>query len=404
MLRESPYAMIEPSDALEIILRNVRPLPREEVTLQDARGRAIALDVYADADLPASPRSAVDGYAVWSGDPATRRTVQEEITAGRVGNVRVAQGNASRIMTGAPLPQGADAVVMVEETEERNGEVEIHKLPRQGDNVHPTAMDLAAGQVVLAAGTRIGPAEVGLLATVGVTRVPVYGRPRVAVLATGDEVVDPGETPGPGMVRDSNSYALAAAAADAGAEVVWRAHGRDDEETLGRLLHEALESADVVLTSGGVSMGTRDLIKPLIERTATVHFGRISFKPGKPLTFATRDDGQLIFGLPGFPVSSLVTFEVFVRPALLRLMGRSNVLRPRVEAVLEHDVRTDPVRLEYQRATLRWESGAYRARTTGGQSSGRLTSIAGANALLEIRAGQGILAAGSSVPALLLDA
>jgi len=263
-------------------------------------------------------------------------------------------------------------------------------------------MDLARGQSVLCRGTRIGAAEVGLLATVGCARVPVFRKPRVAVLATGDELVEPQETPPPGSVRDSNRFALMAAAEDAGAEVVWQAHARDDEAELEQAMRQGLAAADVLLTSGGVSMGTRDLIKPLLEKMATIHFGRVSFKPGKPLTFATTAEGKLAFGLPGFPVSSLVTLEVFVRPALLKLGGAERVLRPRVEVVLEHDIRPDAVRLEYQRATVTWQDQHFVARTTGLQSSSRLMSIVGANALLEIGPGSEPLAKGTMVQALLL--
>jgi molybdopterin molybdotransferase len=167
-------------------------------------------------------------------------------------------------------------------------------------------------------------------------------------------------------------------------------------------MRTGLEAADVLLTSGGVSMGTRDLIKPLLERMATIHFGRVSFKPGKPLTFATTTEGKLAFGLPGFPVSSLVTFEVFVRPALLKLNGAARVLRPRVDAILGHDISPDPVRLEYQRATLEWRTGGFVATTTGLQSSSRLMSIVGANALLEVQPGTAVLPKGTMVPALLL--
>src|SRR5207248_3447048 len=251
----------------------------------------------------------------------------------------------------------ADAVVMVEDVEEVDGRAILQRRPRPGENVHPPGMDLARGQPVLCRGTRIGAAEVGLLATVGCASVPVFRKPRVAVLATGDELVEPHQTPPPGSVRDSSRFALMAAAEDAGAEIVWQAHARDDESDLEAAMRSGLAAADVLLTSGGVSMGTRDLIKPLLDSMATIHFGRVSFKPGKPLTFATTREGKLAFGLPGFPVSSLVTFEVFVRPALLKLGGARRVLRPRVEAMLGHDIRPDPVRLEYQRATLEWQAG-----------------------------------------------
>jgi molybdenum cofactor synthesis domain-containing protein len=203
-------------------------------------------------------------------------------------------------------------------------------------------------------------------------------------------------------VRDSNRFALMAAAEDGGADVVWQGHAPDDEVKLERAMRDALAGADVLLTSGGVSMGTRDLIKPLLDRMATIHFGRVSFKPGKPLTFATTRDGKLAFGLPGFPVSSLVTFEVFVRPALLKLGGSDRVMRPRVRVELGEDVRPDAVRIEYQRATVTWDEHRFVARTTGLQASSRLMSIVGANALLELHPGKQTLPKGTMVQALLL--
>jgi molybdenum cofactor synthesis domain-containing protein len=203
-------------------------------------------------------------------------------------------------------------------------------------------------------------------------------------------------------VRDSNRYALMAAAEDAGAEIVWQAHAPDDEAALERAMRSGLGVADVLLTSGGVSMGTRDLIKPLLDKMSSIHFGRVSFKPGKPLTFATTAEHKLAFGLPGFPVSSLITFEVFVRPALLKMAGAARVFRPRVEAALGHQIRPDRARLEYQRATLSWDDHQFVARTTGVQSSSRLMSIVGANALLEIEPGTEPLSKGTMVQALLL--
>ncbi len=394
--------MVEVPDALAAILERAQPLGVEHVPLTGSRGRFLAQDITADADLPGLPRSSVDGYAVIAGDDAAQLDVLEEVTAGRLAQVQVTRGAAVHIMTGGSLPQGADAVVMVEDVEEVDGHVVLQRHPQPGENVHPPGMDLAQGQPVLARGSRIGAAEVGLLATVGCASVPVFRRPRVAVLATGDELVEPHQTPPPGSVRDSNRFALMAAAEEAGAEVVWQAHARDDEEALERSMREALSKADVLLTSGGVSMGTRDLIKPLLQGMATIHFGRISFKPGKPLTFATTEAGKMAFGLPGFPVSSLVTFEVFVRPALLKLGGAEKCLRPRVEVALDHEIRPDPVRLEYQRASVTWEAHRFVAHTTGLQASSRLMSIAGANALLEIHPGTQPLTKGTMVQALLL--
>ncbi len=402
MPRVSAYPMVRVDEALEAILAHAQPLGHETIGLTQARGRILAKNVLADDDLPGMPRSSVDGYAVIAGDDAADFDVLEEVTAGRLAHTQVSPGTAVRIMTGGTLPRGADAVVMVEEVDETNGRAILQHRPRLGENVHPPGMDLIRGQHVLSAGMRIGAAEVGLLATVGCAQVPVFRRPTVAVLATGDELVEPDQTPPPGSVRDSNRYALMAAAEDAGARVTWHGHALDDEAALERAMRQGLDAADVLLTSGGVSMGTRDLIKPLLDKMATIHFGRVSFKPGKPLTFATTADGTLAFGLPGFPVSSLVTFEVFVRPALLKLGGAANVMRPRVEVVLGHEIRPDPVRPEYQRATVTWEDHHFVARTTGLQSSSRLLSIVGANALLELSPGDKPLPKGTMVQALLL--
>jgi molybdopterin molybdotransferase len=402
MPRVSAYPMVQVSEALEAILARAHPLGQETVDLLHARGRILSRDILADADLPGLPRSSVDGYAVIAGDDSAEFEVLEEVTAGRLAHAQLRKGTAVYIMTGGTLPLEADAVVMVEEVDQTNGRAVLHHRPKSGENVHPPGMDLTRGQHILSVGSRIGAAEVGLLATVGCARVPVYRRPRVAVLATGDELVEPHQTPPPGSVRDSNRYALMAAVEDAGAEVVWNAHARDDEAALERAMREGLAVADVLVTSGGVSMGTRDLIKPLLERMATIQFGRVSFKPGKPLTFATTVDTKLAFGLPGFPVSSLVTFEVFVRPALLKLGGATQVLRPRVTVELGHPVRPDAVRLEYQRATLRWQDDHFVANTTGLQSSSRLMSIVGANALLEVEPSSEPLPKGTMVQALLL--
>lgn len=402
MPRVSAYPMVRVNEALETILVHTQPLGDESIELTQARGRILARAVQADDDLPGLPRSSVDGYAIIASDEAPDFNILEEVTAGRLSHTQVSPGTAVRIMTGGSLPTGADAVVMVEEVDETNGRAVLRHRPRRGENVHPPGMDLVRGQHVLSPGTRIGPAEVGLLATVGCARVPVFKRPNVAVLATGDELVEPQETPPPGSLRDSNRFALMAAAEDAGAQVVWQSHAIDDEAALEQAMREGLTAADVLITSGGVSMGTRDLIKPLLEKMATIHFGRVSFKPGKPLTFATTTDDKLAFGLPGFPVSSLVTFEVFVRPALLKLGGATNVMRPRVEVALAHEIRPDPVRPEYQRATITWEHHQFVARTTGLQSSSRLLSIVGANALLELAPGKDPLPKGTMVQALLL--
>jgi len=392
--------MVSVDLAISTILDLTPVLTTGQVAPWTAEGRILAQDVRADAPLPTERRSAVDGYAVRSEDRGSRRLLDEEIAAGPFDHLQVGAGEAVRIMTGGVVPDGADAVVMVEETREDDGRVHLDRDLNGGANVHRIGNDLEPGQLVVAAGTVLGPAEIGLLATVGAAHVAVHRRPRVAVLATGDELVEPWETPSTGCVRDSNRYALIAAVREAGGEVVWHGTARDEESDLAEQADQALSAADVLITSGGVSMGTRDLIKPLLESLGTIHFGRVNFKPGKPLTFASVGS-KLVFGLPGYPVSSLVTFEVFVRPALLKMGGRRSVFRPRVEVEIEHEVRPDQVRPEYQRAVVRWQAGCLVARTTGSQGSSRLLSMQGANALLEIAPADHPLPAGQRVPALL---
>jgi molybdopterin molybdotransferase len=392
--------MVSVDEATGTIVGHTPVLGTGEVAPWTAEGRVLAEDISASAPLPAEPRSAVDGYALRAGDRGARVLLEDEIAAGPASGFQVGPGQAVRIMTGGVVPDGADAVAMVEDSHEEEGRVTLASEPNEGANVHPIGNDLTPGQLVVGAGSVLGPAEIGLLATLGVTHVGVYRRPRVAVLATGDELVEPWEAPPPGCVRDSNRYALIAAVRDAGGEVVWHGIARDEEALLAEQVGTALASADVLITSGGVSMGTRDLIKPLLESLGTVHFGRVNFKPGKPLTFAMVGD-KLVFGLPGYPVSSLVTFEVFVRPALLKMGGHRAIFRPRVEVEIDHDVRPDQVRPEYQRAVVRWQNGCLVARTTGSQGSSRLLSMQGANALLEIAPADHVLPARQRVPALL---
>jgi len=396
----SPYPMLTVAEATHEILARLEPLAPIEVDFRAAAGLVLAEDVAAGADLPPSRRSGVDGYAVIARPGPLRLRVLQELTAGQRANVQVDRDTAVRIMTGGVLPPGADAVVMFEDTREEDGYVEILAAPRIGDHVQAPGLDARRDQRVLRAGQRLGSPEIGMLAAVGRTRVSVHPRPRVAVLATGDEVVEPEVDPPAGYVRDSNRYALVTAVAEAGGEVVWSGHCVDDPALLRRAVGEAASRADVLITSGGVSMGTRDLLKPLLAELGEIHFGRVSFKPGKPLTFATIG-ATTVFGLPGFPVSSLVTCEVFVRPALRRLQGHRRLHRPRVTVELEHPVRASRNRLEYQRAVVRWQYGRLAASATGRQSSSRLMNMVGANALLEIPSGGELLPAGSRVTALL---
>jgi molybdopterin molybdotransferase len=381
--------MVLIDEAQRIIAAHVAPLGIEELDCRGlsryvpttADGRVLAEDVFAGEALPDVPKAAVDGYALRAEDGLAERRVLGELTAGGDGQITLTPGTAARIMTGAPLPEGADAVIMVEQTDERDGALTIARPINAGDSVHAIGQDIGLGELVLTRGTSLGAAEIGLLATVGRVRVAVYRRPVVAVLATGDEVHEPDASASLGGIRDSNRYALMAAAREAGCETISLGIARDDAAVQRAAILDGLERADVLLTSGGVSMGTRDLIKPLLAELGTVHFGRIAFKPGKPTTFATVR-GKVVFGLPGYPVSSLVSFEVFVRPALRRLQGDARPDRPRVRVTLGDTIQAPPDRPEYQRAIVAWQDGQLVARSTGAQGSSRLLSLRGANALL----------------------
>jgi molybdopterin molybdotransferase len=392
--------MVPIAEAQRIIAEHTVPLEPEPISSLVADGRVLAEDVYAAESLPDVPKAAVDGYALRAEDGLGERRVLAELTAGGQQRVTLGAGMAVRIMTGTPVPPGADAVIMVEQTEEQDGALRIQRAVGAGANIHSVGQDIARGELVLARGTLLGPAEVGLLATIGRVAISAYRRPVVAVLATGDEVFEPDALPGEGGIRDSNRYTLLAAVREAGCEGVSLGIARDDRDVQRAAMLAGLARSDVLLTSGGVSMGTRDLIKPLLAELGTVHFGRIAFRPGKPTTFATVG-GKLVFGLPGYPVSSLVSFEVFVRPALRRMQGDAQPERPRVRVRLEQPIKATPERPEYQRATIFWTDGGLVARSTGEQGSSRLLSLRGANALLIVPPGERMHAAGDELEAFL---
>ena len=396
------YDTIEPEVALDIVLKQTLRLAPQTVSTFDALDLILAEDVRAAEDLPPFPCSIKDGFAVIAADTANPRRLIGEQTAGYVADLRVEPGTCVRITTGAPMPPGADAVIMVEYTEEAQGMVTLHRQVRPNAEVRPVAQDIAKGQQVLQAGTRLGPQEIGLLASLGRTTVLAYPRPRVAVLSSGNEIVEPDASPGPGQIRDSNRYTLMAAVQRAGAEAVSLGISGDTQEALHDKIIEGLTTCDALVTSGGVSMGKFDLIKPLLETTGQVHFGRVNMKPGKPLTFATVAD-KPVFALPGFPVSSLVAFEVFVRPALLQMAGHHHVLRPRVPVTLADALQGDAWRPEFHRVQLTRTPQGFTARSTGMQSSARLLSMVGANGLLVLPKRAAPFAAGETVDAILLD-
>ena len=376
--------MLTPREALDIILAHVQPLPTETVMLMQAVGRVLAEPVIAPEDHPPFPAATMDGFAVIHDDTSPWREVIGEQYAGHVTDVVVTPGTAVRITTGAPLPAGADAVVPVEDVEVVDDHIVIRRDEvRPGEHVRPVGVDVRRGDLVIPAGTVLGPAEIGLLASLGFARVTVSRRPRVSVLSTGDELVEPDAPLGPGQIRDSNRFMLVAAAERAGAEVIWAGRGPDDVERLTELLRERIAESDVVITSGGVSVGERDLISAALRTLGTVHIERLFMKPGKPFHFVTAGS-TLLFGLPGNPVSALVGFEIFVATALRAMTGQQPVEVEPVTVVLEHDVESGD-RIEYQRAIVWCDSdGTLRARNTGPQSSARLLSAVGANAYLVV--------------------
>jgi molybdopterin molybdotransferase len=402
-MRASTYPLVEPGEAAELVLSHAPVLRGEDVHVGEASGRVLVGDLTAPGDLPPFPSSAVDGYAVRAAEAGDRLRVVGESAAGRPFQGELRPGAAAAILTGGVVPAGADTVVMVEEVEEGGGWVRVPAGYPPGRNFHRPGDDVRAGDLVLRRGMVLGAAELGLAAAIGIDRLHVHRRPRVALMSTGDELVDVGRTPAPGQVVDSNRWALLAALGEAGAVVTQLGVAPDSPDPLRALVEAALGSNDVLLTSGGVSVGTHDLVKPLLERLGEVHVGRVKLKPGKPFTFATLPEGRLAFGLPGFPVSSLITFEVFVRPALRRMQGHLELQRPTLAVRLGYDARAPGDRTEYQRVTLVREGAELVAFSTGSQSSSRLLSLAGANALVRIPPGGEGIPAGTVVEAVILS-
>jgi molybdenum cofactor synthesis domain-containing protein len=392
--------MVHPDEARTIVFANLKRMPIEPISLTEAAWRVLGEDLVATEDHPPFAASTMDGYAVVAEDPSPWREIVGHQTAGHVAPIEVHIGTAAWITTGAPLPPGADAVVPVESTELAEDHVIIsYEGLKPGDYVRPVGVDIGRGSVVLERGVTIGPAEIGLLAGLGVSPVRVARCPKVGILSTGDELVDPWVQPKPGQIRDSNRFSLAAAVAEAGGDVVWSGRGADDMDSLRESLERLIAECDVVLTSGGVSMGDLDLIKPLLLELADVKFRRIFMKPGKPLTFATAGDTILV-GFPGNPVSAIVGFEVFLRPALRWMQGSSQIDRPRVQVALKQRAQPSD-RIEMQRGVVSVSDGKLTARPTGSQASSRLSSFVGSNALLVIPAGTEPLEAGAQVEALM---
>ncbi|MGI8688302.1 MAG: molybdopterin molybdotransferase MoeA [Thermomicrobiales bacterium] len=396
--------LLDPAEVTAIIRAHTTMLPTERVRLVELAGRVLMEDVISDEDQPPFPAATMDGYAVIADDTTPVRRIVGDQFAGSIEAFHVERGTAAYITTGAPLPPGADAVVQIERTTETVAGVRIGETPRVGQNIRPVGSDLARGDRVLTAGTALTPATIGLLASLGRVDALVTRRPRVSVLATGDELVEPGQPLRPGKIRDSNRFVLITALAPLGVTVSYAGLALDTDDAQRAFLIERIADSDVVITSGGVSMGRKDLIKGLLVELATVHFRQVRMRPGKPFTFATAgpEGKTLLFGLPGNPVSGLVGFEVFVRPALLAMQGHQQADRPRARVRLAHNV-TPIDRIDYMRVALRRaDDGALEAASTGPQQSSRLASFIGADALAIIPPRAMPYAAGEMVDALLL--
>ncbi len=403
-------------DAQRELLQYFRPLAAEQVPLAAALGRTLAVDVQADSDVPPFANSAMDGYAVQAADIAAAAAgapvtlaIIERLAAGAVATHTVVPGSTVRIMTGAPLPAGADAVVPFEDTDEMRTRtpnakaVQIYIRNPVGANVRPAGEDMRRGDTVLTAGTPITPGVIGVLATVGVAQVPVYRRPLVAILATGDELVGVDQIPGPGQIRNSNGYANAAQVVAAGGEPLMLPIARDTEADLIAIIEQGLAAGvDLFLTSGGVSVGDYDVVKQVLQSLGRMEFWRVRMRPGKPMAFGHLRDVPLI-GLPGNPVSAMVCFELFARPALLKMQGREALHRPTISARFEGEPLSRGDRRQYMRVVVRAAESGFVASSTGGQGSGLVTSMARANGLLVIEEGSGPLAAEAILPVLILE-
>ena len=396
--------MLTYDDALARILSQVTRLEPVQTPLHDALGLILADDIVAHGNLPPFANSSMDGFAVRAEDVRAVPVVLPvigDVPAGMLTVPTLKPGTALRIMTGAPLPPGADAVVPLEETEMRGSGVSILIAASAGQCVRPAGEDVSAGSVVLSAGTRLRPAEIGLCAALGYASVLVYPCPQVAIVGTGNELVEPGQALQPGQIYNSNAYALAAQVAEAGGIVVQQLHARDTPEAL-RAAFDACIGADVLLTSGGVSVGDHDHVKAVFAERGTVDFWRTAIRPGKPIAFG-RWGHTVFFGLPGNPVSSMITFELFARPALRKMLGYAAIRRPVVQARLTEDATHTPGRQSFLRAVVTRNGNGYAIRPVPQQGSGMLRAMTLANALLTLPADVATLPAGQMAAALLLE-
>jgi molybdopterin molybdotransferase len=409
--------LLSVDQALERVLAGVSALPAERVSVFDALGRVLVEPAVANDELPPFANSSMDGYAVRADDiaeataekPALLRVVAD-IPAGVVPDIAVTQGTAARIMTGAPLPRGADAIVPVEFTSEpwRQSDrplmdrIEVKRSVQSGDYVRWPGEDVRAGTEVLPSGHLLRAQELGVLSALGMTDLLVVKSPRIAVLATGDELIMADEPLMPGKIRNSNSITLAAQIRTAGAKVVDLGVAKDTYTDVKRKLQAGLDvDVDLFISTAGVSVGVYDVVKDVLETGGQVGFWRVNMRPGKPLAFGTYADTPFL-GLPGNPVSAMVSFERFARPAILKLQGHRNLERPRVRATIQEDIHSDG-RESYLRAIVKQDNGRYMVDLSGRQGSHIITSMVHANALLIVPAGIKHLAAGHQAEVMMID-
>ena len=406
--------MISVEAALEIILSEIKPLGLERKSILSTLGRVLGEDICASVDNPPWDNSAMDGYALRASDtkgasrgkPVILRII-EDLPAGYVAKKTIKRGETVRIMTGAPIPRGADAVVMVEDTERlevrgKRLEVKIFREAKIRDNIRRAGEDFKKGALVLKKGTVIRAAEVGMLATVGKPNVCVYQRPKVAVLSTGDELAEIEETPSSGKIVNSNSYAISAQIKACGAVPVQLGIARDAKKDLMDKLSYGLAS-DCIVSSGGVSVGDFDFVKDVLkEMGSEMRFWKVAIKPGKPLAFGIIN-GKPVFGLPGNPVSAMVAFEQFVRPAILKMMGVRNIFRKSLTALLTSSLNKKAGRMHFIRAVLEEKNGQFYVTPLEGQGSGVLSSMVMANSLIILPEDAKDAAKGSKVKVQPLD-
>ncbi len=400
--------MLTVAEARKRVLASISRLQEVELPLLEALGLSLAQDAVAPYNIPPFDNSAMDGYAVRAADVAAAShgapaelAVLGDLPAGYVATTAVGEGEALRIMTGAPMPQGADTVVPVEETRVEGERVLILEGLPAGSHLRRAGEDVRAGETALEAGSAIGPAELGMLASLGCARPLCFRRAVAGIIATGDELVGVEEELPPGKIRDSNSYTAYGMVREAGAEPLRLGVVGDDAAALERAIMENLDRVDLFVTSGGVSVGDYDMVKGVLAKLGEMDFWKVAMKPGKPQAFGYIG-GKPLFGLPGNPVSVMVSFEQFVRPALRKMMGFRELFRPEVTAVLDSALGRKTGRMEFIRVVVEWRDGAYHARATGPQGSGILRSMVLGNGLAALPEDVGRLESGDEVRVQLL--